>query len=383
MAQQYGLGRGLSSLIPPKKPEQAGDSRDPSQSQGASSPAPQPTLKQPVATSPFVINPVQRAGMPGADDLEGSFSQSEVASTIVPKTGEEVKSTETSVSGGAKPSLGVQPSVGVLKKPVVSLTTSFDQESVVNAPLHMIVPNPEQPRAQFDKEKLAELAQSIREHGILQPLVVTRKGDGYELIAGERRLQASKLAGLTEVPVIIRSADERTKLELAIIENTQRHNLNPIEEAKAYLRLMEEYGLHQEEVAKKMGKSRSLVANTVRLLHLPIEIQRALIEGKISEGHAKALLGIENPEKQRALFEMIVKSGLTVRETEMEARAVSVRPHVRSEVQVPPEFSERLEKLREKLGTRVKLSPVGQGGKIVIEYYSSEELQGLFQRFGL
>ena len=213
--------------------------------------------------------------------------------------------------------------------------------------------------------------------------MVTKSGDGYELIAGERRLQASKLAGLTEVPVIIRSADERTKLELAIIENTQRHNLNPIEEAKAYLRLMEEYGLHQEEVAKKMGKSRSLVANTVRLLHLPVEIQRALIEGKISEGHAKALLGIENPEKQRALFEMILKSGLTVREAEMEARAVSVRPHVRSEVVVPAEFSERLEKLREKLGTRVKLSPVGQGGKIVIEYYSAEELQGLFQRFGL
>ncbi len=383
MAQQYGLGRGLSSLIPPKKPEQAGDSRDPSQSQGASSPAPQPTLKQPVATSPFVINPVQRVGMPGTDDLEESFSQSEVASAIVPKTAEEVKSTEMSASGGSKPSLGAQSPAGVLKKPVFSPTTSFDQESVVNAPLHAIVPNPEQPRAQFDKEKLAELAQSIREHGILQPLVVTRKGEGYELIAGERRLQASKLAGLTEVPVIIRSADERTKLELAIIENTQRHNLNPIEEAKAYLRLMEEYGLHQEEVAKKMGKSRSLVANTVRLLHLPIEIQRALIEGKISEGHAKALLGIENPEKQRALFEMIIKSGLTVRETEMEARAVSVRPHVRSEVQIPPEFSERLEKLREKLGTRVKLSPVGQGGKIVIEYYSTEELQGLFQRFGL
>jgi ParB family chromosome partitioning protein len=132
-----------------------------------------------------------------------------------------------------------------------------------------------------------------------------------------------------------------------------------------------------------MGKSRSLVANTVRLLHLPIEIQRSLIEGKISEGHAKALLGIENPEKQRALFEMILKSGLTVRETEVEARSVSVRPHVRSEASVPPEFSERLERLREKLGTRVKLSPAGQGGKIVIEYYSSEELQGLFQRFGL
>jgi ParB/RepB/Spo0J family partition protein len=287
MAQQYGLGRGLSSLIPPKKPEQAGDSRDPSQSQGASSPAPQPTLKQPVATSPFVINPVQRAGMPGADDLEGSFSQSEVASTIVPKTGEEVKSTETSVSGGAKPSLGVQPSVGVLKKPVVSLTTSFDQESVMNAPLHMIVPNPEQPRAQFDKEKLAELAQSIREHGILQPLVVTRKGDGYELIAGERRLQASKLAGLTEVPVIIRSADERTKLELAIIENTQRHNLNPHRRGQSIFTIDGRIRITSRRSAKKMGKSRSLVANTVRLCISRLKFSEPSLKGRFPKDMPK------------------------------------------------------------------------------------------------
>ena len=380
MAQQYGLGRGLSSLIPPKKPDMSGVSQNAAGSQGANSSvsSPQPVVKQSASQSPFVINPVQRAGMPEAD------------SPVVPKVVSRVEPVVSSRPEVVLPSEEVIPEKSAVSVPPVSvvptpssLRTRFDQEGITNAPLHKIVPNPEQPRARFDKEKLAELAQSIREHGILQPLVVTRSGDGYELIAGERRLQAAKLAGLTEVPVIVRSADERTKLELAIIENTQRHNLNPIEEAKAYLRLMEEYGLHQEEVAKKMGKSRSLVANTVRLLHLPVEIQRALIEGKISEGHAKALLSIENPEKQRALFEMILKSGLTVRETEMEARSVSVRPHVRSETAIPPEFSERLEKLREKLGTRVRLSPAGQGGKIVIEYYSSEELQGLFQCFGL
>ena len=380
MAQQYGLGRGLSSLIPPKKPDMSGVPQNAAGSQGANSSvsSPQPVVKQSASQSPFVINPVQRAGMPEAD------------SPVVPKVVSRVEPVVSSRPEVVLPSEEVIPEKSAVSVPPVSvvptpssLRTRFDQEGITNAPLHKIVPNPEQPRARFDKEKLAELAQSIREHGILQPLVVTRSGDGYELIAGERRLQAAKLAGLTEVPVIVRSADERTKLELAIIENTQRHNLNPIEEAKAYLRLMEEYGLHQEEVAKKMGKSRSLVANTVRLLHLPVEIQRALIEGKISEGHAKALLSIENPEKQRALFEMILKSGLTVRETEVEARSVSVRPHVRSEAAIPPEFSERLEKLREKLGTRVRLSPAGQGGKIVIEYYSSEELQGLFQRFGL
>ena len=384
MAQQYGLGRGLSSLIPPKKSDPAGSPQNTTQNQNANPAAlSQPVLRQPVSTSPFVINPVQRAGGTSDTDSSSEVVRPEAVSMVAPNALPETVAVIPSRPKVTQSSGAVQPPAAVPSKPVFSPSASLVQEGVTNAPLHKIVPNPEQPRVQFDKEKLSELAQSIREHGILQPLVVTRKGDGYELIAGERRLQAAKLAGLIEVPVIIRSADERTKLELAIIENTQRHNLNPIEEAKAYLRLMEEYGLHQEEVAKKMGKSRSLVANTVRLLHLPIEIQRSLIEGKISEGHAKALLGIENPEKQRALFEMILKSGLTVRETEVEARSVSVSPHVRSEASVPPEFSERLERLREKLGTRVKLSPAGQGGKIVIEYYSSEELQGLFQRFGL
>jgi ParB family chromosome partitioning protein len=408
MAQQYGLGRGLSSLIPPKKPEAGESVSGVTQGPGTNSPfaGAQPVgsvARQPVSTSPFVINPASRTNAPEAPSASNTLGALPQATQPIQPTqsNQSTQSLKSPVSPVSPPPslspVSTTPASGALSlgntlsaasaptqgKPLASPRTGFDQESVVNALLHKIAPNPEQPRVQFDKDKLSELAQSIREHGILQPLVVTRKGDGYELIAGERRLQASKLAGLTEVPVIIREADERTKLELAIIENTQRHNLNPIEEAKAYLRLMEEYGLHQEEVAKKMGKSRSLVANTVRLLHLPVEIQRSLIEGKISEGHAKALLSIENPEKQRALFEMIVKSGLTVRETELEARAASTRPHVRSLVQIPPEFSERLEKLREKLGTRVKLSPSGPGGKIVIEYYSAEELQGLFERFGL
>lgn len=343
MAQQYGLGRGLSSLIPPKKPA--------SENAGV---APKPS---PVA-SPFIINPVQHGG-----EEDGSNTP------------------PSSVSAAPEPIKSTSPSPSVSSTPLP--IANVDRDSVVKVPLHKVSPNPEQPRVQFDKEKLQELAQSIGEHGILQPLVVTQKGENYELIAGERRLQASKLAGLSEVPVIIRDADERTKLELAIIENTQRHNLNPIEEAKAYLRLTEEYGLHQEEVAKKMGKSRSVVANTVRLLHLPIEIQRALIEGKISEGHAKALLAIENPEKQRALFDMILRSGLTVRETEREVQAVTVRTHTRKETALPPELSERMEKLREKLGTKVKLAQTGQGGRLIIEYYSPEELRAMFERFGL
>jgi ParB family chromosome partitioning protein len=250
---------------------------------------------------------------------------------------------------------------------------------VIEVPVDKVVPNPHQPRIYFSEDKLAELSQSIKEHGILQPLTVTHNGDNYELIAGERRFQAAKLAGLQTVPVIIRDAEERQKFELAIIENVQRHDLNPIEEAKAYKRLAEEFGLSQEEVAKKMGKSRSAVANVVRLLHLPVEIQRAVAEGRISEGHAKALLAIENPEKQRALFEMIVKNGLTVREAEAKAREVSVRPHKRVTA-ADPAVKEKEEKLAEVFGTKVKISKAGKGGRIVIEYYGDEDLDHLMRR---
>jgi len=244
-----------------------------------------------------------------------------------------------------------------------------------------IVPNPQQPRLHFDETKLQELAESIKEHGILQPLIVTREGNRYELIAGERRFQAAKRAGLSRVPVVVRSADEQGKLELAIIENIQRHNLNPIEEAKAYQRLVHEFGLHQEAVAKKMGKSRSSVANSIRLLHLPVEIQRAVSEGRISEGHAKALLAIENPEKQRAIFDLIIKEELTVRETENRVQSVSVKSHTRRLHPLQAALESRAEQLTNVLGTKVRITPSGKGGKVVIEYYSEEDLEGLLKRF--
>jgi len=242
-----------------------------------------------------------------------------------------------------------------------------------------IVPNPHQPRLRFDAEKLQELSDSIKEHGVIQPLVVTKNGNQYEIIAGERRFQASKLAGLKSVPVIVRDATEQQKLELAIIENVQRHDLNAIEEAKSYLKLADEFDLSQDEVAKKMGKSRSAVANKLRLLHLPIEIQKALIEGKITEGHAKAILAIENPEKQRALFEMILKNNLTVRQTEDKTKEISVKTHTR-QVSVDPESKRIEEILVGALGTKVKLAKSGDGGKIVIDYYSKEELNNILSK---
>ncbi len=255
-----------------------------------------------------------------------------------------------------------------------------DLSKVIDISIEELVPNPHQPRLYFGEDKLAELRDSIKEHGILQPLIVTKnETNGYELIAGERRFQAAKLAGLKRVPVIVREAHDQQKFELAIIENIQRQDLNPIEEAKAYRKLMDEFGLSQEAVAKKMGKSRSAVANISRLLNLPVEIQRALSEGKISEGHAKALLSLDNPEKQRALFEMIMTNNLTVREAEAKAREVSVHAHKRI-VSVDPAIQEKETRLTEIFGTKVKISKAGKGGKIVIEYYGEEDLTHLMDR---
>jgi len=242
-----------------------------------------------------------------------------------------------------------------------------------------ITPNPHQPRLKFDDEKLKELAASIKEHGIIQPLIVTKNANSYEIIAGERRFEAAKMAGLSKVPVLVRDATEQQKLELALIENVQRHDLNPIEEAKSYQKLVEEFDLNQEEVAQKVGKSRSAIANKMRLLNLPVEIQKSLIEERITEGHAKAILAIENPEKQRALFDLILKNNLTVRQTEDKTKEISVRTHKRI-INLDPQLKEIEDKLIGILGTKVKLSKSGKGGRIIIEYYSQEELDSLISK---
>lgn len=245
-----------------------------------------------------------------------------------------------------------------------------------------VTPNPHQPRKNFSPEKLQELSDSIKQHGVLQPIVVSKSGNQYELIMGERRLQAAKLAGLTKISAIVREATDQQKLELAIIENVQRHDLNPVEEAKSYAKLVQEFGLKQEEVAHKVGKSRSAVANKLRLLGLPVEIQRAIIEGKITEGHAKAILAVENPEKQRALFDLIIKNNFTVRQTEDKTREISVRMHKRV-VARDPEIKKIEEELVAKLGTKVKVSRAGMGGRIIIDYYSKEELDNLIAKICL
>ncbi|MFC1644873.1 ParB/RepB/Spo0J family partition protein [Patescibacteria group bacterium] len=243
--------------------------------------------------------------------------------------------------------------------------------------------NPFQPRTNFDKEKLRELSDSIKHQGIIQPLIVTRSGDDFELIAGERRLQASKEVGLQKVPVVVRDVNNKEKLEWAIAENVQRHNLNPIEEAKAYKRLMDEFDLTQEEVAKKMGKSRSLVANKIRLLDLPIDVQKALISGYITEGHAKAILAISDQQKRITLLDMIIKGGLTVRQAEKKTQEMDDSKQ-RKHISIDPKIRDLESRLAEKLGTKVKLKKSGEeGGKIIIDFYSKEELDGILGRISI
>lgn len=255
--------------------------------------------------------------------------------------------------------------------------------------IDLIAPNPEQPRTHFEPEKLRELADSIREHGIIQPLVVSRDEDGgIRLIAGERRLQAARLAGLDTVPVVIREAADAELLELALIENIQRADLNPIEEAQAYRRLVEEYGLTQEDAARRVGKSRSAVANGLRLLQLEPEVRRSLVEGEISEGHARALLGLQDGRARVEAWREVVKRHLSVRDTEaLVRRAIAAAAPAPGGTPPAPTMTRRdaviadiERRLQSALGTRVAVQPQKKGARIVIECYSAEEFDNIVRQ---
>ncbi len=251
-----------------------------------------------------------------------------------------------------------------------------------------IRPNPYQPRKEFDERALVDLADSIRQYGVLQPLVVTRheieQADGqglaveYELIAGERRLRASRIAGLPQVPVIIRSGteDSKTKLELAIIENLQREDLNPIDRARAFMQLHTEFGFTHAEIGKKMGKSREYVSNSLRLLAMPQDIMEALSERRISEGHTRPLMMLsDRPEEQNVLFKEIMIKKLSVREAEQYARSIAKDKVRKKEVNHNPQIANYEERFAESLGTRVHIEQREVGGKIVIDFFSPDDLE--------
>lgn len=253
-----------------------------------------------------------------------------------------------------------------------------------------IIPNAHQPRRHFDEEAIGELAASIREFGILQPLVVTKiekeVPDGtkveYELIAGERRLLAAKKAGLERVPAIVRTVDmARERLELAVIENIQRENLSPIEMGRAFARLQDEFRLTQREIAMRLGKSREVVANTMRLLDLPTYIQEALEKGQISESHGRLLLGIEDPAAQQGLFHDLLNQHMTTRELRRRTAFLRTKKEPATGEEVSPEIKQFEEKLAAELGTPVSIRSAGGSGKITIEFYSPEELEQIIGRF--
>ncbi len=266
-----------------------------------------------------------------------------------------------------------------------------NRERVLRVPLNQVRPSALQPRKEFSDEALRELADSIREQGIVQPLIVRERGGFFELIAGERRWRASQLLGLPEVPVIVRVADDRAVLELALIENLQRENLNALEEALGYAQLAEQFKLTQEEIAVKVGKSRAAVANATRLLKLPASVQIFLRTGRISVGHAKVILGLADEKTQQLAAERVVKDGLNVRQTEgliakLQSRGTKSPGDAAWKNAVVPIDSNigRLEeKLREKFGTKVRLKYAKGKGAVEIAFFSDDELQGILENLGV
>lgn len=260
------------------------------------------------------------------------------------------------------------------------VTAKTDASGMREVAPDLVDPNPHQPRQNFDPDEMEALAASIRVHGILQPLVVTKVGSRYELIAGERRLRAAKLAGLAGVPVIVRSFDEQEKLELALIENIQRAELNPIETATAYRKLVDQFNLSNDDIARRVGRDRSTVSNTMRLLNLPIEAKRALVDGMITEGHARVILSVVEPDKQKELLRLMLKNRWTVRQAEEFARGYKGQKGSKMLAQARiAAVSQLTMDLGDYLGAKVTQQRTAKGGKLVIEYYSEEELERIYK----
>lgn len=283
----------------------------------------------------------------------------------------------------------VQPETATaeVKKPVntAEMVPTEEKETEKLVKITKIEPNREQPRKNFDETALNELAESIKHFGLLSPILVQKKKDRYEIIAGERRWRAAKIAGLKEVPVIIREYTEREIAEIALIENVQREDLNPIEEAMGYKRLIEEFDLKQEEVAECVSKSRSAITNALRLLKLSEEVQQFLVEGLLSMGHARALLAVEDAEKQTELAKKVIKERLSVREVEKLVKNLDkpVKEKPVPDAQLQAIYESYEEKIKQSLATKVTISPSAKtkgAGKFEIEFYSTEDFERILER---
>ncbi len=282
-------------------------------------------------------------------------------------------------------------STPIISAPVATVPLPDNRDRVQRVPLHKVRPSALQPRKEFSADALKELADSIREQGVVQPLIVRERGGFFELIAGERRWRASQLLNLPDVPVIVREADDRAVLELALIENLQRENLNALEEALGYSQLAEQFQLTQEEIATKVGKSRAAVANATRLLKLPASIQTFIRDGRLSVGHAKVILGLADEKNQKHAAERIIKDGLNVRQTEglvakLQARGQKISgdtAKVRAIVPIDSNIGRLEEKLREKFATKVHLKYAQGKGAVEISFFCDDELQRVLEILGV
>lgn len=278
-----------------------------------------------------------------------------------------------------------------LGKGIGALLTSASQDGnrkYFLCPIEDLRPHHKQPRKSFNDNKLRELADSIREKGIIQPLVVRRGEDHYQIIAGERRWRAAQKAGLKEVPVVIQDVTEDWALEMALIENIQREDLNPIEEAEAYRNLVEDFDLTQDEVSKRVGKDRSTITNSLRLLRLPGKVREDVMSGRLSMGHARSLLGLEDEDDILEARSQVVAKKLSVRETEslikkIKSFGLSHKPKPKAKQELPPEVADLENRLKQAIGTQVRFLPKGKGGKIEIAYYSPEDLDRLLNILGV
>jgi len=271
--------------------------------------------------------------------------------------------------------------------PKISQPLRDRKESIFDIEVSKIKDNPYQPRHEVEEQSLRELAASIKQHGVLQPIIVTKnvkdtsRGQSveYQLVAGHRRLEAVKMAGLPFIPAIVRDSTEQQKLELALVENLQRTDLNAMERAQAFRQLQEEFDLTHEEIAKKIGKSREFVSNTLRLINLPLSIQQGLRQGRISEGHARTIAGIKNPAAQKALFDEVLTNNLSVRQIEQRAREIYVQAHKRK-VAFDPEVKKIAQQLEMFLGKKVQIRKSGVGGRLQVDFEDKKDLEGIVNK---
>jgi ParB family chromosome partitioning protein len=385
MARKFGLGRGLSALIPEEDFTTEVKAVEVESGVGtAVEPQPDPPagVEPEVRGSPLEPQPDPPVGV--EPEVSGSPPE------LQPDPSEDVEPEvpgspfETDIETAIEQPETVQPGVS---GPDEAKGLALD--SVVQLAIDKLVSNPGQPRKNFNETELQELADSIKEHGVIMPVIAADTGDGsYTIIAGERRTRAARLAGLEEVPVIIRDYTDQKRLEVSLIENIQRSDLNPIEEATAYKNLMDFSSLSHEELAARVGKNRSTVTNALRLLKLSAEVQKGLENGDLSPGHARALLSVTDDKLREKLFKEITAKGLSVRETEKKAAALNTAGEAggdgasgeaKQASKRPPEISEMEEKFIERLGTKVTIDGGLEKGRIQIEYYSMEDLDRLYE----